>query len=548
MTAKKIVIIGATGGQGGSVVNSFLNHPEWRVLGITRNPSSQKSKNLETRGVEVVQADLDDRVSLAKAFQDANVIFAVSDFWSIYNDPKNQNKPKPGQALNEWTKAQETPQLKNIIDEASRVSSLERFIMSSLPGPSKLSGGKYTNVCHHDSKADAEEYGEQNHPKLWAKASVYLPGYFLSNFLTHPMAQPTKKENRNIQFANNLDLDAKVPLISHDQDSGPFVRALIQNPPGKSVVGYRAWITPREFVRIFSQVTGYKTELLQVPPGELPFDCVEELGPELQDNFAFANEIGLHGGDDSPAVHPNELNPSPQLGSVEDWIREQDWPKGINVTLPIIFFDRQGMSTSRNNRTIVNVLAKKFALQRSRMEPPRKQKLVVVASNNIPKIKATRDGFTQMLPDSHDFQSISVDSNVSDQPFSDEETLRGATNRAQNAQAARSEADFWVGIEGGVETHNGSICSFAWIVVIGKDGKVGKARTSAYFLPDKTCQLLKEGVELGHADDMVFGQIDSKNKQGSVGLLTGGVVDRAAYYTQAVILALIPFRNASLDF
>ncbi|WKT48014.1 Non-canonical purine NTP phosphatase/PRRC1 [Fusarium oxysporum f. sp. vasinfectum] len=158
------------------------------------------------------------------------------------------------------------------------------------------------------------------------------------------------------------------------------------------------------------------------------------------------------------------------------------------------------------------------------MESPPKQKLVVVASNNIPKIKATRDGFTQMLPDSYDFRDIS------------------------NAQAARIEADFWVGIEGGVETYNGSICSFAWIVVFGKDGKVGKARTSAYFLPERTCQLLKDGVELGHADDMVFGQTDSKNKQGSVGLLTGGVVDRAAYYTQAVILALIPFRNASLDF
>ncbi|KAF5266288.1 hypothetical protein FOXYS1_2873 [Fusarium oxysporum] len=436
MTTKKlIVVIGATGGQGGSVVNSFINDPEWHVRGITRNPSSRKAKNLEARGVEVVQADLDDRASLAEAFQNANVIFAVSDFWGIYNDPKNRNKPKPGQALNEWTKVQETQQLKNIIDEAARVSSLERFIMSSLPGPTKLSGGKYTNVCHHDSKADAEEYGEQNQPELWAKTSVYLPGYFLNNFLTHPMAQPTKKENGNIQFANNLDLDTKVPLISHDQDSG-------------------------------------------IP----------------------------------------------------------------------IFFDRQGMSTSRNHRTIINVLAKKFALQRPTMESPQKQKLVVVASNNIPKIKATRDGFTQMLPDSYDFRGISVDSNVSDQPFSDEETLRGATNRAQNAQAARIEADFWVGIEGGVETHNGSICSFAWIVVFGKDGKVGKARTSAYFLPERTCQLLKDGVELGHADDMVFGQTDSKNKQGSVGLLTGGVVDRAAYYTQAVILALIPFRNASLDF
>lgn len=102
MTTKKlIVIIGATGGQGGSVVNSFLNDPEWRVRGITRNPSSQKSKNLEARGVQVVQANLDDRASLAKVFQDANVIFAVSDFWGIYNDPNNRNKPRQGQALNE---------------------------------------------------------------------------------------------------------------------------------------------------------------------------------------------------------------------------------------------------------------------------------------------------------------------------------------------------------------------------------------------------------------------------------------------------------------
>lgn len=176
------------------------------------------------------------------------------------------------------------------------------------------------------------------------------------------------------------------------------------------------------------------------------------------------------------------------------------------------------------------------------------QKIVVIASNNIPKIKATREGFTLALPGSYEFETLSVDSNVPDQPFSDNETLRGATNRARNAQAERSEADFWVGIEGGVEDYDGSILSFAWIVVIGKDGRVGKARTSAYFLSTKTCQLLQEGMELGHADDAVFGQSNSKNKQGSVGILTDGVIDRAGYYTQAVILALIPWKNTSLTF
>lgn len=175
-------------------------------------------------------------------------------------------------------------------------------------------------------------------------------------------------------------------------------------------------------------------------------------------------------------------------------------------------------------------------------------KVVIIASKNIPKINASRDGFTRMLPGPYDFRGISVDSNVSDQPLSDEETLRGAMNRLKNAQLAMPEADYWIGIEGGVEMQGDTACSFAWIVVTDRDGRLGKARTSAYYLPEQTCKLLREGVELGHADDIIFGQTDSKNNQGSVGILTGGVVDRAEYYTQAVILALIPFKNASLAF
>ncbi|KIL89398.1 hypothetical protein FAVG1_06976 [Fusarium avenaceum] len=328
MTTKKlIVVVGATGGQGGSVVNTFLNDPEWLIRGITRNPSSPKAKTLRAHGVDVFQADLDDKASLSNAFQGANAIFAVSDFWGIYNDPKNRDKPKPGQPRNEWTKAQETQQLKNIIDEAAKVNSLERFIISSLPNVTKLTGGKYTNVCHHDSKANAVEYGEQNQPDLWSKTSVLLPGYFLSNFLNHPMAQPTRQDNGIVQFATNLDLDNRLPLIAHDQDSGPLIKALIQDTPGKSVVGCRDWLTPREFVDSFAKATGCQTELVQLPPGEFGFDCQPELRAELQDNFAFANEVGLHGGDDSTAVYPDDLNYAPRLDSVEAWITEQDWSK-----------------------------------------------------------------------------------------------------------------------------------------------------------------------------------------------------------------------------
>ncbi|GKU22147.1 unnamed protein product, partial [Fusarium langsethiae] len=212
-TYKLIVVVGATGGQGGSVVETFLKDPAWLVRGITRNPSSPRAKTLQSRGVDIVRADLNDPLSLAKAFQDASVIFAISDFWGIYsesNESDDPDKPKPGSLFNEWVKEKETQQLKNIINEAAKIPSLERFVISSLPNVTKLTGGKYTNVCHFDSKANAVEYGEQHQPDLWYKTCVFLPGYFLNNFLDHPMSKPTKGDNGRIQFSTNLDLDTKL--------------------------------------------------------------------------------------------------------------------------------------------------------------------------------------------------------------------------------------------------------------------------------------------------------------------------------------------------
>jgi non-canonical (house-cleaning) NTP pyrophosphatase len=48
-------------------------------------------------------------------------------------------------------------------------------------------------------------------------------------------------------------------------------------------------------------------------------------------------------------------------------------------------------------------------------------------------------------------------------------------------------------------------------------------------------------MELGVADDIVFSRVDSKRTGGSVGLLSGGLIDRTAYYEHAMILALVPF-------
>ena len=174
-------------------------------------------------------------------------------------------------------------------------------------------------------------------------------------------------------------------------------------------------------------------------------------------------------------------------------------------------------------------------------------KEVIVASQNPVKINTTEIGFAKMFPhETFEVKGVSAPSDVSDQPMSDKETLKGATNRAENVSKLSPSADYWVGIEGGLEELNGSMEAFAWVVVKSKDGKVGRGKTGTFLLPDKVADLIKQGKELGDADDIVFGQKNSKQANGAIGILTGDVLTRTTFYEPAVIIALIPFKNPDL--
>jgi inosine/xanthosine triphosphatase len=173
-------------------------------------------------------------------------------------------------------------------------------------------------------------------------------------------------------------------------------------------------------------------------------------------------------------------------------------------------------------------------------------KKLIVASSNPVKLRAALQGFQRMFPgESFQVYSVNTASGVPDQPFGDQETVQGATNRASNAQKNQPDGDYWVGIEGGVEDFGGELVAFAWVVVQSQDGQ-GRGRTGAFFLPPQVSALVRQGVELGVADDLVFGKANSKQDNGAVGLLTGDVIDRASLYAHAVVLALIPFKNNSL--
>jgi inosine/xanthosine triphosphatase len=171
---------------------------------------------------------------------------------------------------------------------------------------------------------------------------------------------------------------------------------------------------------------------------------------------------------------------------------------------------------------------------------------VIVGSQNPVKVGCTREAFTQAFGKVSVVEGVNALSNIPAQPRSEEETLLGAKNRVSHAKMLVPEADYWVGIEGGVDEDPQGMYAYAWIYVLHRSGNSSQSKTGTFYLPPPVVALIREGMELGHADDLVFQAQNSKQKGGSVGLLTQGIITREAYYQQAMVLALIPFLNESL--
>ncbi len=127
----------------------------------------------------MVQGDLNDASSLIPAFKGATVIFGVTDFWTIFKDPKSQVSLKPGQDIAEYCFEVELQQGKNIADAAAaNATGLRRFVLSSMANATKWSNGKFKTLYHMDSKALAVDYAK-NLPQLAGKFSqVQAPIYY----------------------------------------------------------------------------------------------------------------------------------------------------------------------------------------------------------------------------------------------------------------------------------------------------------------------------------------------------------------------------------
>ncbi|KIW95287.1 uncharacterized protein Z519_03871 [Cladophialophora bantiana CBS 173.52] len=336
MTAgeKLIVIIGATGTQGGSVVDSFLKLPGWRLRGVTRHPSGSKARKLAARGVEIVEADLDDLESLIRAFSGAHVIFGVTDFWKPLSDENLSKNRNQAQDLSRWGYEYELQQGKNIFDAATKIPTLERFVFSTIADVAEHSEGKYTGAYHADTKAHAERYGRQRYPELWKKTNTIQVGVYLSNFAKLSTEMPKKESDGSFNFVSQFAVETPLPFIAADEDTGPLVKALLNEPPGTKLMGYRAWMTFGEFVEIWRKILNVKAKVTTIPISDIldkmPGDLDSGVRTMLGEGMANMTEFGYKLREDPALTQPYELRHQPRLGSVEEWVRKQDWSAVLN--------------------------------------------------------------------------------------------------------------------------------------------------------------------------------------------------------------------------
>jgi uncharacterized protein YbjT (DUF2867 family) len=180
-----IVVCGATGNQGGAVVEALLRRGGCKVRALVRNP--QKAAPLAKRGVELVTGDLTDTDSLVRAFSGAAGVFGVTQPWSA--DYRRADV------------ASEIRQGRSLIEACKRVPI--DLVLSTV----MLENLKPTGVPHVDSKIEIEKEAAA----LGKRVVILGPGSFLDN-----IGMPFFPVKRG-RVRGFTDGDAKIPMVAcHD--------------------------------------------------------------------------------------------------------------------------------------------------------------------------------------------------------------------------------------------------------------------------------------------------------------------------------------------
>ena len=300
-----IVVIGATGAQGGGLVRAIVADKSglFTARAVTRKPGSDQAKALAGLGVEVVAGDTDDFASLEKAFAGAYGAYCVTNFWE-HASPEREILQATAMA------------------RASRKAGLQHVIWSTLEDTRKwvpLSDDRLPTlrrqykVPHFDAKGQMDTVFAAEA----APTSYLLPAFYWENFIYFGSG-PRKEPGGGLALSLPLG-GARLPGIAA-ADIGKCAYGVFRRGP--AVAGQRFGIAGEilsgdEMAAKMGRAMGRTIAFIDVP-----FDVYRGLGFPGADDLGNMFQFQKIRGDDFYRVRDPGLARSlnPELLDFDRWL------------------------------------------------------------------------------------------------------------------------------------------------------------------------------------------------------------------------------------
>ncbi|MEU1750152.1 NmrA/HSCARG family protein [Micromonospora arida] len=284
-----VLVIGATGRQGGAVADLLLQHGH-DVVAYVRSPESPPARALSAAGVRLAVGDLGDPVALADAAHGVDAVFGLS------------------VPFGTGGKDEEVAQGRLLVDAAAEA----HLVYSSVRGADRM---VESDIDHADSKQHVEAYLRRQQ----GRATVLGPVYFMENVLNTGFS----RLNDGI-LANPLSPGKPLDQVTVRDIASLAVHA-IEHPErfvGERIDVVSDRVTGEEAARILSDVLGREIPYQQLPLHQVrqwAGDEIADMFQRFEDNTDFVDVDALHAAYPDVAWH-----------RYADWARTVDWDRVLS--------------------------------------------------------------------------------------------------------------------------------------------------------------------------------------------------------------------------
>ncbi|OJJ96531.1 hypothetical protein ASPACDRAFT_125172 [Aspergillus aculeatus ATCC 16872] len=252
-TSRIIVVMGATGNQGGGIVRALLGSrtPDgglWHVRGITRDPNTTKARKFMAdhqtidQRLSLVPGRVDDQTSLQAAFAGAYGVFAMT------------SETQAGRILDKEEDLKHEVEAGRRIVLAADECGVKHFVFSSLPDMVRATEGRYPNIHHMNNKHEVEKFAKQ---RLGA-VTCLIPGFFYTNLYWPQYCD--RRSDGVVQFRIAIPSGQVAQWTDPIHDMGIFASRVFEmgaeKTRDKTYFVLSSRVTPVEMIETFTRVTG----------------------------------------------------------------------------------------------------------------------------------------------------------------------------------------------------------------------------------------------------------------------------------------------------